>query len=350
MLSIILKVTEIEFDWSDAMAVSVGILFVVGIVAGELYWLCHWGSILCIIIALISFVSFSALLCLFMDDWHDAIEMTGIIFFIGVVGVGAIIVLGGPFLENKPPEASILVYPTKVEMGKNVTFSGVCSRDPDGNITHYKWDFGDECTASGASVSHAYSDTGTYNITLTVIDNDNESSKDIGEVNVVEKTFATIKLVVSSESWVVGEPYYIPGELCYIYDSAKQKLEAVNFSVVPEKCEIYDFILDISYKEEKDESAVYVPTGWDWFPDWLTPHYYGTDITCDLKLYDKANNLLLKKHLYAETTSESVMSYQSYATEELRDDAIRNLKSKYDFIHLGEMVASKLEVKEFEKE
>ncbi|MGD9170414.1 MAG: PKD domain-containing protein, partial [Candidatus Thiodiazotropha sp.] len=53
-----------------------------------------------------------------------------------------------------------------------LTFSSNGSKDPDGSIVSYSWDFGDGDTASGADVSHTYTKEGSYNVTLTVEDND----------------------------------------------------------------------------------------------------------------------------------------------------------------------------------
>jgi len=54
-----------------------------------------------------------------------------------------------------------------------VSFDGTGSRDPDGSIVTYAWDFGDGNTGSGATPSHAYASGGVFTITLTVTDSDN---------------------------------------------------------------------------------------------------------------------------------------------------------------------------------
>jgi chitodextrinase len=59
----------------------------------------------------------------------------------------------------------------------SVTFDGSGSLDQDGDIERYQWDFGDGTTGSGATTKHTYSAAGTYNVTLTVTDeNGNEDS------------------------------------------------------------------------------------------------------------------------------------------------------------------------------
>ncbi len=56
-------------------------------------------------------------------------------------------------------------------VGSPVLFNGSASNDPDGTIISYSWDFGDGNTGTGVNPSHTYDAAGTYNVTLTVMDN-----------------------------------------------------------------------------------------------------------------------------------------------------------------------------------
>ena len=58
----------------------------------------------------------------------------------------------------------------KAWVGHTVYFNGSKSRDPDGYLINYEWDFGDEKTASGVAVEHEYAEPDQYNVTLTVKD------------------------------------------------------------------------------------------------------------------------------------------------------------------------------------
>jgi PKD repeat protein len=56
--------------------------------------------------------------------------------------------------------------------GVAISFNGSGSRDPDGTIASYRWDWGDGTTAgSGATPSHTYASSGTFTVRLTVTDN-----------------------------------------------------------------------------------------------------------------------------------------------------------------------------------
>ena len=70
------------------------------------------------------------------------------------------------------PAAVISASPALGDAPLKVTFDGRGSRDNDGSITTYGWNFGDGATLSGNSVvSHTYQTAGTYTATLTVTDN-----------------------------------------------------------------------------------------------------------------------------------------------------------------------------------
>ncbi|MCP4656145.1 MAG: PKD domain-containing protein, partial [bacterium] len=70
---------------------------------------------------------------------------------------------------NAPPRAGA-GSDRLVGVAEPVTFSGAGSVDPDGEITAYRWDFGDGTTASGPQVRHRWQRSGRYPVTLSVID------------------------------------------------------------------------------------------------------------------------------------------------------------------------------------
>jgi chitodextrinase len=55
--------------------------------------------------------------------------------------------------------------------GRVCNFNGGSSTDSDGTISSYSWSFGDGTTGSGAQAQHTYASRGSFNVTLTVTDN-----------------------------------------------------------------------------------------------------------------------------------------------------------------------------------
>ena len=70
--------------------------------------------------------------------------------------------------------------------GTDCSFDGTGSSDADGTVDGYSWDFGDESSGTGALANHYFAVTGTYEVTLTVTDNDGETGTDTQTVIVTE--------------------------------------------------------------------------------------------------------------------------------------------------------------------
>jgi PKD repeat protein len=70
----------------------------------------------------------------------------------------------GEFEENitiQPPIANFTYAPQNPVINQTITFDASNSYD-DGNITSYKWNFGDETNGTGDTTSHSYSSAGNY--------------------------------------------------------------------------------------------------------------------------------------------------------------------------------------------
>ena len=80
--------------------------------------------------------------------------------------------LSGPAVvaPNTPPTASFEYSPLSPTVDNLVRFTDL-SRDPDGSIVSWLWDFGDNGTSTERNPAHRYSRPGTYTVRLTVTDN-----------------------------------------------------------------------------------------------------------------------------------------------------------------------------------
>lgn len=73
---------------------------------------------------------------------------------------------------NNAPNSSFNADFTSGNAPLTVNFNGTGSTDSDGTIATYRWYFDDGSTQTGSTVSHEFTEPGTYTVTLTVIDDD----------------------------------------------------------------------------------------------------------------------------------------------------------------------------------
>lgn len=77
----------------------------------------------------------------------------------------AVTVAGPP---NQPPVAAF----SDSNVNLAASFDASASSDPDGSVASYAWDFGDGNTATGVNATHTYTADGSYQVSLTVTDNE----------------------------------------------------------------------------------------------------------------------------------------------------------------------------------
>jgi tetratricopeptide (TPR) repeat protein len=78
---------------------------------------------------------------------------------------------------NEPPIAHFIYDKRDLNVGKEIDFNAASSKDPDGKIIDYTWDFGDSSAPErNQTVKHSYSLGGRKTIEITVEDNGNATS------------------------------------------------------------------------------------------------------------------------------------------------------------------------------
>ncbi|HID71748.1 MAG TPA: PKD domain-containing protein, partial [Thermoplasmata archaeon] len=87
--------------------------------------------------------------------------------------------------KTQPPEKDLSplvafeANKTQAEVDEEIGFNASYSKARAGNITYYKWDFGDGVKEEGENLSfvnHSYASAGTYNVTLTIFDSYNRTN------------------------------------------------------------------------------------------------------------------------------------------------------------------------------
>jgi PKD repeat protein len=116
-----------------------------------------------------------------------------------------------PFLEpsaedgyfyTKKPVANFTYSPDPAIANITVTFNASSSYDPDnGTITKFLWDFGDGNVGEGLIIDHTYTNAGTFNVNLTVTDDDDPTPEKWSIVKPVTVISCRDVAVISINLW-----------------------------------------------------------------------------------------------------------------------------------------------------
>jgi len=98
-----------------------------------------------------------------------------------------------PALYDWPPNANA-GGPYSGSIGEVIHFDAAKSFDPENEIISYQWDFGDGSTATGITSTHAYSESGIYPVTLTIINDE--------EISATDETAIIIDLWNEGDYWI----------------------------------------------------------------------------------------------------------------------------------------------------
>jgi len=96
---------------------------------------------------------------------------------------------------KEKPVASFTWSPETPEAGELVTFNGSLSTSNGGSIVSYAWNFSDGTPIANETdpiTTHAYTATGTYNVTLTVADSEGLTNSTTKSITVQDNTPPTI--------------------------------------------------------------------------------------------------------------------------------------------------------------
>jgi len=95
--------------------------------------------------------------------------------------------LSGSQENIKPVADASAGEPYQEFANSKITFNGSKSYDSDGTITSWCWNFGDSKNGSGKIIKHIYKTAGTYQVILTVTDNDDATNTDTTTAVILKK-------------------------------------------------------------------------------------------------------------------------------------------------------------------
>ena len=125
--------------------------------------------------------------------------------------------------SNALPVAAFSVSPSLAYPRQTIRFDAGASYDPDGEIVSYEWSFGDGMTGSGVLTSYRYEALGTYDVVLTIRDNDGGVRTATDEVSIAN-TIGGSRPLPRHYEWVYDEraqscDLEIPADLYNYYRS-----------------------------------------------------------------------------------------------------------------------------------
>lgn len=114
--------------------------------------------------------------------------------------------------QNQPPTVSFTVSTADARVNQPITFDASISRDPDGSIVKYEWDFnGDgvfDQTTTAATVSYTYATSGTKSVTVRATDNEGATGRGTQTV-VVGDLAVRVTRTISTSAALPGSTFLV---------------------------------------------------------------------------------------------------------------------------------------------
>ncbi len=134
------------------------------------------------------------------------------VFGHGLVDAYAAVMYAMNLNNLEAPVADIVVSSNSVPFGSSVDFDGSGSTDGDGTIVSYLWDFGDGNTSASMMATHTYAQAGSFQVSLTVTDDDGLSDSALTNIQVTNMLpTPVLEISNASSSYDIGESIFFIG-------------------------------------------------------------------------------------------------------------------------------------------
>ena len=111
-------------------------------------------------------------------------------------------------MNDQSPQASVSTSTDQF----TVSFDASGTTDPDGgSIRSYNWDFGDGDTETGAQVEHTYAQSGDYNVSLEVVDDEGQSADSSFTLTVDPDRIVVTDDITENATWSSDKTYVLDG-------------------------------------------------------------------------------------------------------------------------------------------
>ncbi|MCK4365077.1 MAG: PKD domain-containing protein [Thermoplasmatales archaeon] len=187
-----------------------------------------------------------------------------------IVGIILTLIIGGlcgcvdeKAEEQKFPTAAFDIEAiTNILPEDTIYFIANSSSDSDGDITDYYWEFDDGTVSEGNYVSHAYTDKGSYNVSLLVVDDDGLSNRVTKTIEVyrIPKLFPIKISETSSDDYTIYN-ISITGAHTYDFDITMSDIYSsirVRYFINSDEYNVYynGTILSIEYFDDDNNEVI----------------------------------------------------------------------------------------------
>lgn len=131
--------------------------------------------------------------------------------------------------ENQPPTA---VFNSQCG-GLTCNFLNF-SKDSDGDIVAWSWDFGDGATGTGPTPAHVYAEVKSYQVTLTVTDNDGATASVTRTARTTTPTTRTINITLPQAAGFTAT--LTAAATCEAHGNTFRLLSPVNSTLTTDAC------------------------------------------------------------------------------------------------------------------
>ncbi|CAM3594811.1 Thermophilic serine proteinase precursor [Vibrio aerogenes CECT 7868] len=130
----------------------------------------------------------------------------------GLVDAYAAVMYATNLNQLVAPVADIVVSSNSVPFGSSVNFDASGSTDGDGSIVSYLWNFGDGTTSASVMATHTYAQAGSYQVSLTVTDNDGLTDAAVTTIQVTNALPTPVLQINNpADSYNIGESIFFVG-------------------------------------------------------------------------------------------------------------------------------------------
>jgi parallel beta-helix repeat protein len=137
--------------------------------------------------------------------------------------------------ENLHPIAKFDFSPKNPYVGDNILFDASGSRDIDGNIVSYIWDFGDgsSTSATTSQITKFFSISSTFTVSLSVVD-DSGATSTATSTQIFVKSREPLSIVINEISWA-GTRTSSSDEWIEFYNNTTSTIDIINWSIAGAK-------------------------------------------------------------------------------------------------------------------